>query len=651
MMALRAALALVVIAITVGPGTAHASPAHAPRQATGVLVETIPPIPGVRVELDGIVATTDDDGRIVFPDAETKQAGRRVQVLDTELLSDDGQTRYRFLRTYGRSSPIRLAWNTDQKVSFEFETVNGVSIGPDELTSLHLKSSVGAILDDVPMNEPVWLHGSRVVTRRTGPEESAILWSVDRVMVGDSNVVNRSQTRFEPLVTPHVQVPVLFFDAHFTTRDAFFGFPAGTALLLTHPDGRETRHPFVDGELTLTALPRGEYVTVVEGPGLHLERPVALTRNQDVELKLFSWLDVGLVGLVLVTFLTVPLLIGTRRRRRLRAGNRDDLRTKERTALRERRLVRLAMRLVAQRSETEPTDGSHQAPAPEPMLAVGASGATAEAPVTQRHHRSAESADTSTRAGAIPPLDTPSKIDERIAAETSRTDSSATPPRPRRVTYQPSTGDTTPAPKAEQAPHSQSTTGEMTSESVNLSPPRPRRIAYRPSSDSQPSEIERQTGIDAASEPPRGGRKGYQRDLAIGTNSGSKKRRTGRFQAPARPRARQVPGDGSNPSGDSLPAATPQTEDSAAPRMSPRRSGSDAPPETRRRFSGDRVGRSLSPQATARGRLRRRAGSLNVYEFHQPPADDGGNPPGSHNGHRQEDADVAHPPEDQRATS
>ena len=165
------------------------------------------------------------------------------------------------------------------------------------------------------------LKASRVVRYGGGLVSKPIEWSLESVMVDGANVVTRSRRRFDPSeLRGPMLIDLLFFRAHFTSKDALFGSPVGAAVLLTNPRGETTRYPLKDGELTLPAMPRGDYTVAVETSGMAPPRPVALSRNQEVELKVITHLDMALVGGVLAV-IAIGLLVARRPElRRLPAG-------------------------------------------------------------------------------------------------------------------------------------------------------------------------------------------------------------------------------------------------------------------------------------------------------------------------------------------
>jgi hypothetical protein len=123
-------------------------------------------------------------------------------------------------------------------------------------------------------------------------------------------VVNRGQQRFFPAKTRRMELRLLLFAARVTVRDALLGFPIGSAVRLEYPNGRTRRHALEPGaELTLGSLPRGDYRVSVDALGISSSRPVALSRDQQVDLKVISWLDVVVVLFALASIALALLFL------------------------------------------------------------------------------------------------------------------------------------------------------------------------------------------------------------------------------------------------------------------------------------------------------------------------------------------------------
>jgi len=169
-----------------------------------------------------------------------------------------------------------------------------------------------------------WLIGSRVIRRTTGLQAVQVLYSIRQAVMNGTNAVRQAEQRFYPARTQKVRISLLLYSAAISSRDRLFGFPIGSSLELTYPNGHRERIRFGKrAQVTLT-LPRGTYTVAVDGPGLVSSIPIALTRDQAVELKMVSYIDLAIVGEVLllaVVALLVARSVRKHRQRQQRLGN------------------------------------------------------------------------------------------------------------------------------------------------------------------------------------------------------------------------------------------------------------------------------------------------------------------------------------------
>ncbi len=283
-------------------------------ETTTIEISTIPPLVGVVVQVDDQTSTTDDDGIARFRTDRRANLQQRITVVTADIDRDAEGYRADYARLYRIDSRnYALAFDLHLPLTFSFSGSNGENIDAETIDALNLKNSLGGVVPDVPLDRPIWVHAQRVVSTQRGPELRDIEWSIESVLVSETNVVNRAQVRFLPSEGSHIAVPLLFFSATFRIADMFFNTPAGSSIELTYPDGMVLTHPLDDdGVLTIDSLPRGEYHAVVIGSGPKISRPVALSRNQDLELELLSWLDIALVVLVVAMFISLPVVAGRR---------------------------------------------------------------------------------------------------------------------------------------------------------------------------------------------------------------------------------------------------------------------------------------------------------------------------------------------------
>ena len=276
-------------------------------------VATSPPIPGFRVEIEGVgVATTNANGSAVFEiDMPVDEVRRRIRALDGEIMTADG-SRFRF-NTFQRfrRTGVTATFNVDYLVEFSFTDRNDDRISPERVESLVVRSSIGEVLE-MSAGEKVWLHGTRVLSNNI-PRE--IYWTVQSVLLDGASVVNRSEHRITPAEERILPISLLIFDLDLSVRSWLFRRPITGDVVLTHPDGEETRHSLEDGTLHLPNLPRGNYSTNVDGGGFGISGPIVLSRNQSVELIFYTWAELIVVAAAALLFLTVPLVVGIRDRR------------------------------------------------------------------------------------------------------------------------------------------------------------------------------------------------------------------------------------------------------------------------------------------------------------------------------------------------
>jgi phospholipase C len=280
-----------------------AAPASAQVPAGGApppTIRTVPEAPGMRFSLDGMEFAADRDGRAHPP----APAGRSLMALDTEIAPG---VRARFDRWYsgGRIAAINLYY----RVEPGFVDLSGERVDPGVVSSVVLRGSNGR-RHVFSGGHPQWLQGNRVIPETGGERSTALSYSVERALVAGSTVVHRAQQRFFPAESRRPELRLLLFSARFKVRDALLGFPIGSAVRLEYPNGQE-QQPRLGrgGDLTVTSLPRGDYRVSVDAPGISSSRPLALSSDQEVELRVISWLDVGIVLMGLVAIALVLLFI------------------------------------------------------------------------------------------------------------------------------------------------------------------------------------------------------------------------------------------------------------------------------------------------------------------------------------------------------
>ncbi len=295
--------------------------------ASAVTVQTVPPLAGVEVQLGEERGVTGPDGSVTLSVVAREEAREQVVVHTRELAVHD-RSRARYSRVMGTNGGrVQLAFDVDYAVNLSFVDRAGAAVEPGLIESLTIKSALGERRVVERVDETMWLHGSRVISTATGPQVRPILWSIEDVSVSGASVVHRAANRFEPAVAAPTPIELLFFSADFTVRDALLGTVAGTSVDLSFPNGQIRQYSLdAEGRVRIDRLPRGDYHIVVNGSGPVLSRPVSITRDQQVELKFYTWNDVSLAVVVLAFCIGGPIALGGwLRRRRRSTGNLLDL--------------------------------------------------------------------------------------------------------------------------------------------------------------------------------------------------------------------------------------------------------------------------------------------------------------------------------------
>ncbi len=284
------------------------------------IVSTVPVVPGVTVTLDGKSKVTDSSGVAFFGTKVHTDPTDRIVVVTPDVSPNETEKAH-FTRLYRMASNhYALAFDIERPATFSFVGVNGEEVDVDTIESVDLKNSLGGQEEGIPLDRPVWLYSERVVSESGGPQVRDIEWSVESVTVRGVNLVHRAQTRFLPRERSDIKLELLFFSAHFQITDMFFGSARTGTIELTYPDGEVITHQLdADGELFLPSVPRGEYQVLIDSSGPRIARPVVISRNQEVNLDLLTWLDITIVGVAGSLFLVVPLVIGRRLRRRTKS--------------------------------------------------------------------------------------------------------------------------------------------------------------------------------------------------------------------------------------------------------------------------------------------------------------------------------------------
>jgi hypothetical protein len=293
--------------------TSFISPSREADPVPGKLtVRTTPAQPGLAFELEGRTFLTDEQG-VARIDVKRWSWNLRQRVKGIGAPTTDGGHAtfggwYNWTGTHDRD--LSATFNLSYPVSWHFVDLQGNVVDPNLVTSFTIKSSTGVVQSFSASQhwQPQLLLASSV-TPRSREIQKPVSYAVESAIVGGSNVVNRSQQRFSPSDERDLEVRLLFYSVGFRGRDAFFGFPIGSEVKVQYPDGEVQHVPLQeDGTTVMVPLPRGKYLVSVTGAGFSPPQPIALSRDQTVDLEVISYLDMA-VALTFLGSCAVGLLV------------------------------------------------------------------------------------------------------------------------------------------------------------------------------------------------------------------------------------------------------------------------------------------------------------------------------------------------------
>jgi hypothetical protein len=289
-------------------------------------VRTVPPLPGVRMTVDGVALVTDAHGEVAFTQEHNF---RPHQLLLLDVVVKRGNRQYRFVRWAGQRDPdqafrrvvtglpmranytVSAAFAVQLPVTFRFVDLQGTTVPVQRITRARLRTSTGGTLG-VPLTGPLWLEALVPEYRSSQIDLKPATYALADVMVGGSNTVDANQQRFQPATSPAVVTFVTkFYDLTVRSHDLLLRHPTGRGAVVTCPDGSRRAVTFgPSGTGTLTNLPRGRYTVELTGSGTAIPRQVMLSRSATVDLAVATQGTYGLIGTTILVIVLGLLLLG-----------------------------------------------------------------------------------------------------------------------------------------------------------------------------------------------------------------------------------------------------------------------------------------------------------------------------------------------------
>jgi hypothetical protein len=306
-------------------------PASAQTAQQVLTIQTVPPLTGAQFALDGSIFTSDENGLAAISIGPGRHVLEALPIgeqpglqAEFDRWGDDFFTPQRPIDVGSSDEELEVGYDVSHQVTFRFVGLEGEKVSPKRVTSITLRSSLGG-LTDFKDPGPHWLQAARIIRRSTGLESKQVQWSVEEAFVDGSNVVNRTEQRFTLEKDERWRIRLLLYSVRFISKDAILGSPVGTHVVIEYPDGGVRRVRLDEkGTVEVTALARGHYEAHVAASGISPVTPISVSRaHQEAELKVITYLDLGLFAFVMLGLAVGLAFIG---RPRLRSALRSKLR-------------------------------------------------------------------------------------------------------------------------------------------------------------------------------------------------------------------------------------------------------------------------------------------------------------------------------------
>ena len=309
-MCLAIAATAAVLPAAAGPAAAldppTASPVTVPPGYRPLTIKTLPPIPGVRFDLNGSELVTGADGTvrtlITKEDRAAVVANRDAHLRMITTLVDISpgvrghfhgwyQEGYQFTPQNPVGEILIASFDLDSLTGFTFVDRHHAALDARGITDMQFRNSLGG-LTDIGKPKPVWLRSAIVTSVGGKVMLKDVEWRLASVTFHETNIVQRGFQHFKPRVVPVVAVRVNLFTVEFHALDAFFGSPKGSSIRLTMADGTIRTVALRNGRATVEQLPSGDYDVLVDASGLGKDQSVTVSSDSTIELKVLGLIDV-----------------------------------------------------------------------------------------------------------------------------------------------------------------------------------------------------------------------------------------------------------------------------------------------------------------------------------------------------------------------
>jgi phospholipase C len=276
-----------------------------------------PALAGVTFTIDGKSVVTNAAGTAVMALSRTG-----AHVLSVQAPADTPTTRIRFAHWFDGST------QTTVHMKLYASTTLFAMFSGSYLTPITLRDAAGRALDPSRLGPlAISAPGLQTLVLPQGerslwldvpaPSRAQLLglaqtprYAIDTATYDGVSVANHGDSPFVPGPNKAWAVDLRVYSMQLQVRQPLLGGEVRD-VVVTSPGGfRQTLHPDGSGRLTLTDLPRGLYTVSTRGGGVAPNLIVQVTRNQMVELKAFTPMEIAFAITVAMTALGAVVAAG-----------------------------------------------------------------------------------------------------------------------------------------------------------------------------------------------------------------------------------------------------------------------------------------------------------------------------------------------------
>ncbi|MCW2622826.1 MAG: hypothetical protein JWL64_2428 [Frankiales bacterium] len=291
-----------------------------------VQIATVPATPGVQFLIDGASTVTGPDGNasMQVADLNQVQTGLQLGAPEAGLL----EVSLRKVAPGGPHGPgvrtLVAGLGLTRPVAIRFVDSGGRPVPAERITSIDVESDTGTrTLAGSDLAEPVPLLTTAAALVENVWDARPVRHTLMSVKVDGSEAVFAGQQSFRSVTADTWIVRLAVFRVTVTARDALFGKRLSSQLVVTRPDGTSYRSR-VAASGSAVALPvtaRGKYALEFAAATLGAKSAVQISRDDNIDVRLVTPLDVAVVGAALVLLLAGAVGTGVRLGRRRRGGS------------------------------------------------------------------------------------------------------------------------------------------------------------------------------------------------------------------------------------------------------------------------------------------------------------------------------------------